>query len=205
MTEQEIQELLAGEFTLDIPNFEKWNPSRKQKSVWVKLDCHWDQDIRVRPLGPSAQLLWVKLVCLMGVQSTSSVSATLIQLQSRVGLRTVECRSALVKLVKSGLIVLTKKERKKEKEREEEPVSPAWDRFTEKQKEILVTQFTGDVLLRLPDAVACWDTYDPYRQSTTPLIKTVQSYLKIARDNPTEPPKKRRTLMELAEAGEFTP
>jgi hypothetical protein len=83
----------------------------------------------------------------------------------------------------------------------EEEETPASGRFTETQLGILKKQFGEPFLTRhLKDAVACWDTYDPYRQSQTPLIKTVQTYLKNERAKP--PDQQNRTLAEMVEAGE---
>lgn len=179
MTEDEVKEILKGEFTLVVPNFHKWNPPRKEKSTWVKLDCHWDQDLRVRPLCPTSQLLWVKIVSLLGTSGEPHVSLTLGTLQARVNLRSTSCKVSLLKLWKSGLIELLKKERKKQRKTPETAAAENSPELTPKNLEILRKEF-GEKLVEehLKSALATWEAYEPYRQSQILPIQTVQRYLR---------------------------
>lgn len=181
MTEDEVREILKGEFTLDIPNFEKWNPPRKEKSFWIKLDCHWDQDVRVRPLNPTCQLLWIKLVSLVGTSRQPRVNLTLTSLQLRVNLKGTSLQPSLLKLWKSGLIELLKKERKKE----EKAAFFLHPDLTPKNIEILEAEFGRDVLETTgKEAVFYWQGLDELRKRTTPLMTSIQRYLRNEKRKP---------------------
>lgn len=103
MTDEQLKAVIAGEFTLDVPNFKKWNPDRRHRT-WIALDKNWQDDPKVHPLPPTARLLF--LTCLSLTASSlgpsSKVTATLLRARSRLTGASVE--PLILKLVKSGLI-----------------------------------------------------------------------------------------------------
>lgn len=73
MTENEVREILKGEFTIDIPNFEKWNPPLKDRKTgmvkqnqfrsYITLSVHTFDDPKFHGLTNSERHEWL-LLCL---------------------------------------------------------------------------------------------------------------------------------------------
>lgn len=127
MTAQEVGEILKGSFTLDIPNFEKWNPPTKNKRSWIKLDPHWHDDPKLRAHSPSAKLFWILLLSLRGASVGPLSNLTRTSLVHLGGIPGTSVELLLSKLVNSGLLVLIeerKRERKKPSKRALKETTP---------------------------------------------------------------------------------
>jgi hypothetical protein len=111
----------------------------------------------------------------------------------------------IVKLLERQLIVLSK-ERKKERKKEEEgnagntkPLNTTKTaNLSPLQISNLEKQFGKELVKNhVEDAIALWETKDDYQKIKTPLILTVQRYLKIEREK-NEPLENKFTPEEMA-------
>lgn len=183
MTEEEVKEILKGEFTLDIPNFEKWNPATKNKRQWIKLDNHWHCDPRIRMLGPSFRLAWVLLLNLRGSSSGVIAGLTRGSIQDWVNIRGTSVEVLIAKLVNSQLLTIQKLslDREIDRERQTGKTAAAGEgRLTQRQIQNYEKAFGVELVReKLAFAVGVWDSYDAYRQSRTPLnlsvLRTLES------------------------------
>jgi hypothetical protein len=103
-----IEEILAGEFDLDIPNFEKWNPKTSAKRHWFALSKDWFLDPKMHDATSTQQLLWVKLLSVRAASSKRLEGVTVAWLQRRVGVQCASVRRDLLKLVKLRLVEIEK-------------------------------------------------------------------------------------------------
>lgn len=211
MTDHEVTELLKGEFTLDIPNFEKWNPPIKDKKTgevherqnrsYFNLSVHFFDDPKIRELSEVDVGLYLRLIGLRARFSKplSKMSAGYVRDMHKVRGRSVQV--ALLKLWKLGLISLSTKEINKEIKKEIEegvgqnsnpPETPdGSDEFEALTPRLpkgglssLFFQFEKEFLRKhLRDAIAYCDTKGETVGGVVPL-KILQRYLRIARDNP---------------------
>lgn len=117
-TEDDIRELLKGEFDLDIPNFEKWNPpilnrqtrkpTENQRRDWIGLSVDFWMDPRLHDASPTLLIFWVKLLCVRGASGKRLTSVTVAWLQRRIGVQAASTQHTLAKLLKLGLIDVAK-------------------------------------------------------------------------------------------------
>jgi hypothetical protein len=129
MSEEEVREILKGEFTLDIPNFEKWNPPIINKKTGqpyeiqmrdnIRFSIHFLDDPKMHGLTDSEILFWQRVVIQRGKSAAPlrHCSGRYLALIGRREGRRVA--TALYKLLKRGLIVLSKEINKEIKEEEE--------------------------------------------------------------------------------------
>lgn len=118
LSDSEIEEILSGEFDLDVVNFTKHNP--KKTPTWWHLKNDWFIDPKFHGVPESTQLLYIKLGCLRAASGERLVSVTTAWIQRRVGVRSSSCKRGLVTLCKKGLISLDKIRIDKIREEEEE-------------------------------------------------------------------------------------
>lgn len=121
--DENFHELLKGEFDLDIPNFEKWNPpilnrqtrvpSGNQRRDWINLSVDFWLDPRLHDAPPTLVLFYVKLLCVRGASGGALSKITLRYVRTRIGTRAYSVERELVKLLKLGLIRIAKKKEKK--------------------------------------------------------------------------------------------
>lgn len=104
MDEQQAREILAGEFNLDVVNFEKYNPGKT--SQWFKLSVDWYQDPAVSRLCPLDQLAFVKLCSLRARKGVALTSLTHRYLIAHLSLGNRSPIASILSIWKQGLISL---------------------------------------------------------------------------------------------------
>lgn len=105
MTDEQLKAVIAGEFTLDVPNFSKWNPDRRHRAYLV-LSLHWDDDPRVRCLAPTARLLFLTCLKLRATSTEPIRNLSASYTKARANLNGASVEPLLFKLAKSGLITV---------------------------------------------------------------------------------------------------
>jgi hypothetical protein len=145
VTEEEVKEILQGEFTIDIPNFDKWNPPIKDKKTGqayeiqmrniISFSIHFLDDPKMHGLTDSEILFWQRIVIQRGKSASPLRHCTsnyLALIGHREGRRVA---TVLVKLLKRRLISLSK-ERNKERNKDHDRTSLVLpEGFTEKDFE----------------------------------------------------------------------
>lgn len=183
VTEDEVKEILKGEFTLDIPNFEKWNAPARGKRQWVKVDNHWQHDPKVRGLAPSYRLGYMGMLNLRGGSHGPITGVSRGSLVGWLNLPGTSPEALIAKLVNNKLLLVWKTSTDREIDREiegkQKPAAENSPELTPKNLEILRKEF-GEKLVEehLKSALATWEAYEPYRQSQILPIQTVQRYLR---------------------------
>lgn len=127
--EQHVRELLRGEFTIDIPNFKKWNPDTRGRRSWFALSVDWFRDPKVSRLTDSEQAFWLRLVSLRATQGKLLDRCTRAWLVLHVGSKGTSVVLRLLKLLNLGLIDLRSvslqtRQTVQDKQTEEEEASP---------------------------------------------------------------------------------
>lgn len=125
-----IKELLKGDFNLDIPNFQKWNPDTRYRRSWFALSTDWWIDPKVAKLTNFERGLWLVLLSLRAGSGKVLKGITLGWIQDRAGFRGGSYQVAILKLLKLGLIDLRchslqdKQDKQEEQPFDEEALKP---------------------------------------------------------------------------------
>lgn len=111
MTELEMKEILAGEFNIEIPNFEKWNPPLrhgKSNNGWFKLSVYFYHDPKLRKLTLAEKGLWLILLATYAQRSTNLHGTSMKLLGNLCGTSGGPLRNLILNLLKSRLIKVEK-------------------------------------------------------------------------------------------------
>lgn len=131
MTEEEVRELLQGEFTLDIPNFEKWNPPilnkagaehERQFRSYIKLSVHTFEDPKFAGVSAADRQAWLSLCLRRASNGPVTCQRYASYLPAICQRRASRVPALLLKLMNLQLIDLSK-ERKKERKKGVRPAA----------------------------------------------------------------------------------
>lgn len=189
-TENDIKELLKGEFDLEIPNFEKWNPPilnrqtkqpiDNQRRDWVSVSVDFWLDRKFHGTTPTLRDLWVKLLCVRAASGKRLRSVTVAWLQRRVGVQAASVERDIVKLLKLGLIDVAKTRKKDKKDKEEgrafhELVQEAEKNLTNNGIPIYRSRFGDFYEDQLVDCYLHWQA----KGKTRPFVTTLSNWHSI--------------------------
>lgn len=100
------EEILRGEFDIEIPNFKKWNPETHSHRVWFALRVDWWRDPKIIRLSPLERCLWIQLIGLRATSDGPIANLTTTSLGPMMNLRGTSLVPGLIKLLKLQLINL---------------------------------------------------------------------------------------------------
>lgn len=110
MTDKEIENVLRGDFDIEIPAFEKWNPPMQKKGRrrdWFKMSVDWVDDPKIARLSDFQIRLWLCLVTFRARSESAWTGVRLVSVSSRMRFRGGPALvRALCKLLEFGLIRL---------------------------------------------------------------------------------------------------
>ena len=104
--ELSVEKILKGEFDIEIPNFKKWNPDTRAHRKWFALSVDWNTDPKVIRLGMGERAWWVCLLTEYAKSPSRVQGVTTTGLNRVVGAFNLGPTRSLLKLAKSGLIIL---------------------------------------------------------------------------------------------------
>ena len=106
MDEQQALEILKGDFTIEIPNFKKWNPDTRFRRTWFALSTDWNIDPKVMQLSQNGKLFWLLLLTFRATSPSHLVNISLTSLRLRTHFQGTSLRLLILKLLKLQLIDL---------------------------------------------------------------------------------------------------
>jgi hypothetical protein len=106
VTDNEIREVLRGDFDLIIPNFKKWNPDTRTRRAWFALSVDWCHDPKIIKLTDADRGVWVSLLSRYAVGPTTTMGVSVVGLASAWCGDSGAARRAILKFAKLGLIIL---------------------------------------------------------------------------------------------------
>lgn len=119
MTEAELLEILKGEFTLDIKNFDRYQ--KKESHIFIRLQNGWHNDLKVRDWSPTTKLMYILLLNLRATSRTPISHLSVTSLTPWCHLRGSKLTPSLVTLWKDGFIFIEKNRKDKIREEKNSP------------------------------------------------------------------------------------